>query len=109
MKRDRAETRGALVGGYLALSAITSICAAVALRDRGGAARWFFGPFWLMLALGVLLLAWKDRLGVNAFVGAACLAIASVISFVLGWPGLDMLLFAVFLVLAGHSLWRRRG
>ena len=108
-KRDRAETRRALVGGYLALSAITSICAAVALRDRGGPARWFFGPFWLTLAIGVLLLARMDRLGANAFLVAAWLVVASIVSFVLGGAGLDMLLFFTALILAGHSLWRRHG
>ena len=109
MKKDSAAARGALIGAYLALSAVISICAAVGLHDRGGAARWFFGPFWLMLAIGVLLLARKDKLGRNAFLSAVCLLVASVVSFVLGWEGMDMLFFAASLIPIGHGLWRRRG
>jgi len=109
MKKDPAATRGALVGGHLALSAVISICTAVGMHDRGGAARWFLGPFWLMLAIGVLLLARKDKLGRNALLSAVGLLVASVVSFVLGWDGTDMLLFAASVIPIGHGLWRRRG
>jgi hypothetical protein len=109
VNKTQLQRRGALVGSYLALCVMISIGTAMALHDRGGASRWFFGPLLLMLAIGVLLLAWKDRLGPKTFLGAAALLAASVVSFALGWAGLDMLLFVTTVLITIGPLWRRRG